>query len=238
MKSKVAMSRRKKILIVLASIAVLLVGIRAALPLLIREVANDKLSKLGAYHGRVGDIDLSLWRGAYRLEGLRLQKRGAAAETPPFFSGDRIDLSIEWRSLLKGSVVAEAVFQRPQINMIQAKTKQASQLGTEVNWVDQLKRLAPIEFNTVEVRDGTLTFRAPGIRTQDALKATRIEGLVSNLTNVVPKDKEAFADFHADAAILGDGAARVSGSVNPLAQRPTFDVNVTVKRVQLPRVNP
>ena len=38
--------------------------------------------------------------------------------------------------------------------------------------------------------------------------------------------------------MLESGTAAVAGSANPLARTPTFDVNLTVKNVQLPQVNP
>jgi hypothetical protein len=90
----------------------------------------------------------------------------------------------------------------------------------------------------VRVEDGSVTFRAPGIRTQDALKATHLNGEITNITNVVESGKATFADFRANASVLDKGSAAVNGSVNPLARQPTFDVNLTVKNVQLPKVNP
>ena len=58
------------------------------------------------------------------------------------------------------------------------------------------------------------------------------------MTNVVESGKEAFAGFKATAAVLESGTAAVAGSANPLARTSTFDVNLTVKNVQLPQVNP
>jgi hypothetical protein len=70
------------------------------------------------------------------------------------------------------------------------------------------------------------------------MKATNVEGEVTNITNVADKGKETFADFHATANILDGGSARVSGSVDPLDDKPTFDVNLQVQNVKLPQVNP
>jgi hypothetical protein len=83
-----------------------------------------------------------------------------------------------------------------------------------------------------------VTLRAPGIRTQDALKAERVNGTLSNLTNVADANKETFADFGLNAIVLGNAPARIEGSLDPWAQQPTFDVNVEVKQVALPKVNP
>jgi hypothetical protein len=190
-----------------------------------------------AYDGHVEDVDMALWRGAYRVEGIRIVKTGAQQPTP-FFSGDRVDFSVEWRSLLRGSLVAEGEFLRPNLNMVQARNEQQSQTGKEVNWPDQLEQMFPFRFNTVRVKDATITFRAPGIRTQDALKARHVNGEITNITNVVDRDKDTFADFRVNGQVLEKGTASVNGSVNPLARSPTFDVNLAVKNVQLPDVNP
>jgi hypothetical protein len=192
---------------------------------------------LEAYDGHVDDIDLALWRGAYRIDGIRIVKTGA--EQPvPFFSSDRIDLSVEWKSLLRGSLVAEGEFFRPQVNLVQAKDERRSQLGDEENWAERAEQLFPFDFNTIKVHDGKVTFRAPGIRTEDALTANHVNGTLSNLTNVVETDKETFSRFGFDAQVLDGGTAKIDGTVNPLARQPTFDVNLQVRNVQLPQVNP
>jgi hypothetical protein len=229
--------RRNRILLVLGIIVVLAVALRAALPFMVRDYMNRKLASLESYQGSVADVDIALWRGAYGLDGVQIVKREGSHQTP-FFSAPRIDISVEWRNLFKGSVVAEAKFLQPQVNLVQSKNEKEEQLGKEVNWADSLKELVPIRLNTVAVQDGTVTFRTPGIATNDALVAHNVSGTVSNLTNVVEQDKETFADFAISANVLQGGAAKVSGSVNPLAATPTFDVNLAVEKVQLPQVNP
>lgn len=168
---------------------------------------------------------------------MKILKRGKQ-ESTPFFTGDRVEFSLEWRSLFKGSVVGEGVFRRPNLNLIQGASEQSSQLGKEVNWADRLDELFPFRFNTLTVHDGTVRFQAPGISTNDALVARQLEATISNLTNVVTREKETFADFKATANVLETGAATVDGSINPLAPTPMFDVNLAVKKVSLPRVNP
>jgi uncharacterized protein YhdP len=231
------MRRSYKWLIIVGAIVVVLVAIRLALPSVVRDYVNDQLMALEAYDGHVDDIDLALWRGAYRIDGLRIVKTGAK-QPVPFFSSERIDLSVEWKSLLRGSLVAEGDFFRPQMNLVQAKNEQQSQLGEEENWGERFEQLFPFDFNTLRVRDGTVTFRAPGIRTEDALRANHVNGTLSNLTNVVESNKETFSRFGFDAEVLEGGTARIDGTVNPLARKPTFDVNLQVRNVQLPQVNP
>src|ERR1700754_752392 len=177
------MRRRNKYLLILGIVVVLLVAIRLALEPILLDYANDKLQELKAYDGHIDDLDLALLRGGYDIKGIEIVKTGAG-QPVPFIKADRIEATVEWHSLLRGSLVAEGDLYRPQVNLVQAETEQRSQLGKEVNWVDQFKKLFPFRFNTVRVHDGAATFRAPGIQTQDALKTRHINGVLSNLTNV------------------------------------------------------
>jgi Domain of Unknown Function (DUF748) len=231
------MMRRYKFLWGVGILVVLLVAARVALPYAVKDWVNRKLMALESYDGHVEDVDLALWRGAYRVDGVRIVKTGSE-EAEPFFDSERIDFSVEWSSLLRGRLVSECLMYSPNVNLVQSESKEQSQLGTEVNWADQLEALFPFRFNTIVVQDGSATFRAPGIGMKDALQASNIDGEITNMTNVVESGEESFAGFKATGVVLGDGSAAVAGSANPLAETPTFDVNLTVKGVHLPKVNP
>lgn len=231
------MRRRNKYLLILGSVVVVVVAARLALEPIVLDYVNDKLMALESYDGHIDDVDIALLRGGYDIKGIEIVKTGAG-QPVPFFKGARIEATIEWRSLLRGSLVAEGNLYRPRVNLVQADSEQRSQLGKEVNWVDQFKALFPFRFNTVRVHDGTVTFRAPGIQTKDALTARHINGRLSNLTNVADSDKETFAHFEFGAEVLDGGSAKVDGSIDPLALKPTFDLNLRVENVQLPQVNP
>ena len=71
---------------------------------------------LDSYDGHVDDIDLALWRGAYRIDGIRIVKTGAEHSTP-FFSADRVDFSVEWRSLMRGRHHSATVAPMPRRNV-------------------------------------------------------------------------------------------------------------------------
>ena len=231
------MTRKRKLVIVIAAFALLLVAGRIALPFMVEDYANERLAALDAYDGHVGDIDIHLWRGAYSIDDIVIVKTGAKRPVP-FFRSRRVDLSVEWRSLLRGSIVAEAEFDGPEVNLVQGKSEADSQLGEDEDWNARLEEMFPFRFNTVAVRDGTVRFLAPGINTRDAITARHVQGQVTNLTNVIESGKETFADFRINAEVLDGAPAVVAGSVNAFAKQPTFDVNMEVKKVQLPQVNP
>ncbi|HTU66378.1 MAG TPA: DUF748 domain-containing protein [Steroidobacteraceae bacterium] len=214
-----------------------LVAARLALPYVVKDYVNEKLAALDSYDGHVGDIDIHLWRGAYSVDGMEIVKTGAKRPVP-FFKAARIDFSVEWHSLFRGSIVSEATFFAPELNLVQGDSKKDTQLGSEENWNRRLEELFPFKFNTVSVVNGTVRFLAPGISTGDAITARHVNGAVTNLTNVLETGKETFADFKIEADVLDGAPARVAGSVDAFASSPTFDVNMEVKKVQLPKVNP
>ena len=231
------MTRKRKLVIFGAALLLLLVGGRIALPYVIEQQANKRLAALNGYDGHVGDIDVHLWRGAYSIDDIVIVRTGAR-QPVPFFRAPRLELSLEWRSLLRGSIVAEAQFLSPELNLVQGKSEADSQLGEGENWNARLEETFPFRFNTIEMVNGTVRFVAPGISTRDAITARRVQGQITNLTNVLDVGKETFADFRVKAEVLDGAPAVVAGSVNAFARKPTFDVNMEVKQVQLPQVNP
>jgi hypothetical protein len=231
------MRRRDKVLVSVGVVVAVLVIARIALPIWTERFINEQLAALEGYDGRVEDVDFALWRGGFGIDDLRLVRTTADLQTP-FFDCDRIDVTVEWRSLMRGRLTAEGKAVRPVLNLVQAKTKEESQMGTETRWPTQLANYYPFEVNTFQIVDGTITFRAPGIQTEDALTAEHVNAMVSNLRNVNDANTEAFARFETSGQVLGKSPVKISGSLDPLAQQPTFDVNMTLEKVQLAELNP
>jgi hypothetical protein len=231
------MTRRNKILLGLGILVLVLGAARLALPYAVKDYTNRKLAGLQAYDGHVGDIDIHLWRGAYSINDIVIAKTGSSRPVP-FFKARRVDFSVEWRNLLRGRIVAQAAFDSPELNLVQAQNEKESQLGQGEDWRARLEELFPFRFNTVQVSNGTVRFLAPGIQARDAITARHVHGQVSNLTNVIETGKETFADFRIEGQVLDGAPASVAGSVDAFAKQPTFDVNMEVKKVQLPQVNP
>jgi hypothetical protein len=111
-------TRKAKLGIGLLVVVALLVAARLALPYVVKDYVNKQLVALEAYDGHVDDIDIHLYRGAYSIDGIEIVKTGAKRPVP-FFKAGKIDLSVEWRSLWKGSIVSEASFYAPEINLVQ-----------------------------------------------------------------------------------------------------------------------
>lgn len=146
-------------LIGLASLVALLVALHLALPYLVRDYLNDKLADMGDYRGHVADVDLAWWRGAYRINGLRIVKTSGKVPVP-LLDAPVIDLSVSWHSLIYDkAVVAKVIFEQPELNFVDGGNKLASQTGQGTDWRQQLEKLLPITLDEVHIDKGTLTFR-------------------------------------------------------------------------------
>ena len=232
------MRRRDKILLTVGVTLTILIAIRAVLPSAIERFINRQLAAVEGYDGRVEDVDLGIWRGAAAVEGVRIVRTTDERNNEPFFDCDRINVSIEWKSLMAGSLVAEGDVVRPVLNLVQAKDEEQQQLGTETKWPTFLADYYPFDINTFRVHDGTVRLRTPQIPAEQALVAQNVQAVLSNLTNVVDSEKESFARFEVQATVLDDAPLRINGSLNPLAQQPTFDVNLQLESVALKELNP
>ena len=149
--------RRRRVLVPLSLVAVLVV-VRLALPTLLEVVINRQLANLPEYWGQIHDVDLSLWRGAYQIDGLQLYKRNAEHPERPFVQITRADLSVQWGALLEGMVVAEVELRKPEINLVAAKSEEREQVEGTGSLKDTLMGLVPLEINRFVVRGGKVTY--------------------------------------------------------------------------------
>jgi hypothetical protein len=228
----------RRTLVIVGIVAVAAVAARLAAPLVVERYVNRALADMGEYHGSVGQIDLSLIRGGYALHDVQIVKNDAAPETPAFAVIPSMDLSLQWRALFKGSAVGQVVIEEPKVNLVQSESNEEKQLGTGVNWPQEIRDLFPFTLNVVEVRRGLVTFRAPGISTNDSLTIRDFNMQLLNLTNVQDLEEPAFANLDARGFIMGNAPIALTGSIDPNEMVPTFDIDLSIEGAKLVDVNP
>ncbi len=228
----------RRILLVIGIVAVLAVAARLAAPMAVERYVNRQLADMGDYRGSVTNIELSLIRGGYVLHNLEIVKRDAAGDTPPFATIPSMDLALQWRALFKGQAVGEVVMHSPQLNLVQSEADEQQQLGTGVNWPQEIRDLFPFQLNLVEARDGLVAFRAPGISTNDSLTMRNFQMQIRNLTNVQDVEEPAFAEIDVHGEIMGNAPLALTGRIDPNEMTPTFDVDLTIEGARLVDVNP
>jgi hypothetical protein len=149
-----------------------------------------------------------------------------------------MDISLDWSALFAGELVGEIVAEGPVLNLIQAEAEDNTQLGTGVNWPQEIRELFPFRFNHVEVSAGRADFLAPGIDSEDALRVDEIALSLSDLTNVREEDVDAFSELEFHGLFMGSAPVAVQGQIDPNKETPTFDLNFSLDAAEISAVNP
>lgn len=222
--------------ICLGLLALLLV-VHVALPYMVRDYLNDKLADMGDYRGHIDDIDVALWRGGYRINGLRIVKVNQDLPVP-FVDAPQIDISVSWNELLeKRAVVARVVFERPEVNFVDGKSREDSQTGEGTDWREQLNKLLPITLNEARINEGTLGFYNFNASPPVKLKANAIQASFYNLTNVADEQGDRVARFEGKAKLMDQAPLEASAVFDPFHNFQDFEFRVRATGIELTRLN-
>lgn len=232
----VDLKRRRRWLWIAVLAAGIAVTLRALLPIWVARELNRRLDTIGPYHGHLDSVDLQLWRGAYTIHHLNIVKRDGDVPVP-LLDAPRIDLSVDWRSLLHGKVVAEVDFWRTELNLVDGKGDSDTQSGGGVDWRDQLEALLPMQLDAVRVHDGTLHFRNFKSTPPVDLTASAINATVSNLSNVRDAQGQRVATLDASAQVLGQAPLEAHARFDPLSSFEDFSFELRVLKIELTRAN-
>jgi hypothetical protein len=222
----------------LAGLVVVLVALHFALPYMVRNYLNDKLADMGDYRGHVVDVDLALWRGAYKINGLEITKVNGKVPVP-FVDAPVIDLSVSWHSLwYDHAVVAQVQFFNPEVNFVDGGAdKKNSQTGQGTDWRAQLGKLLPITLDEVQIVDGKISFRNFNSKPPVNMNATKVNASIYNLTNVVDKEGKRDARFEGKALLLGHAPLETTATFDPLSNFEDFEFRLRAKNIELKRMN-
>ncbi len=223
-------------LVGVAVLVIALVALRMALPGLVRDYLNDRLADMGAYRGHVEDVDLALWRGAYTLNGLSVVKAEEKTQVP-FLRADALDLSVSWRALWKGSIVAEAAFMSPELNFVDTPGEGGGQSGEGADWRVALQQLLPIELNLLRVVNGRIHFRNFNSQPPVDLEISELDATATNLNNADRREGAQMADIEATGLMLNQAATEFHASLDPLGDMQDFTMQLRARGIELPRLN-
>jgi hypothetical protein len=230
-------TKKKRRYIIWGSIILILVILRLLLPTIVLHYANKTLAKMHGYYGHVNDIDIDLYRGAYILDSIYINKVDSPSRTQTeFFSSRKVDLSIEWKSLLKGKLVGELEFLSPKLIFTKDKAE-LGQVAKDTNdFRKVLKDFMPLKVNRFLVTHGSIHYldKTSSPKVDISLKETYI--LAQNLKNTSDKKEKLPSDVIARASAYG-GSFHLKMKLDALADKPTFDLEAEIKQANLVKLN-
>ena len=228
--------RRQKLLRIIIALVIIILALRLILPYWVLDFVNKRLANIKGYYGQVDDIDISLYRGAYQVQSIYINKKDSVTQKEtPFFSAPHVDISIEWVALLKGEIVSEMDLYSPALRFTAGKSE-PEQLEKDTNdFRAILKTFTPLRVNRFEVFDGKIQFVDNTTKPKVDIQLDNAHILARNLSNVVDTTLLP-ANVTANADLYG-GTMDFNMRINALAEHPTFDMNAEVKGANLPSLN-
>ena len=226
---------KKRLLIVLGVIVLLLVALRIALEPIVTRYVNHVLAKNESYAGKIDDVDIHLLRGAYVIQGTVIEKRDGTSIVP-FLDIPEIDLSVEWKALLHGSIVAQIEMREPKVNFV-GGSGESNQAGGGTDWRETVKDLVPLKINRFAIVNGQVHYVDPTASPKVDVEIDELYVEATNLTNSEDLAGTLVAQVKARGKPLGLGQFDLSASLDPYADQPTFDLNATMKGLPLVRGN-
>ncbi len=192
---------------------------------------------MGSYTGKIEDVDISLLRGAYQIDELRIRKINGKIKEP-FLYIPKTDLSIQWSSLLKGELVGEVETYEPELNFSFSKNESERQTGQEVDWTVLVKDLLPMQINRFSVVNGRIDLISLFTRTNTNLSMQRVNGEIRNIRNVEDKSGSLPSPIWVTGDVPGyGGTMRFDANTYLLKPIPDFNYNLRFTDLQMVKLN-
>jgi hypothetical protein len=215
----------------------LLVVFRLLLPVIVLHFANKSLANVKGYYGHIEDIDMSLYRGAYQVKNMYLNKRDSnTGKQTDFFKVAEIDLSVEWKALLHGSLAGQLLVDKPSLIFTKDKTELGDIKKDTNDFRKIVKNLMPLKINRFEINEGSLHYIDKSSKPPVDLSMKQIHVLATNLNNSFDSSKQLPSTVYARATAY-DGTVTMNMKLDALARSPTFDLNAEIKNVNLVKLN-
>lgn len=205
-------------------------------PAWVRDYVNGVIDRNPLYDGRIGDIEIHLWRGAYTINDIRINKTTGNVPVP-LFAAKRLDLAIQWDALLAGEIVGRVAIDQPELNFVDSESESTDQTGVGGPWLEMLSDLFLFKINSCIINDGSIHFRALDKDTPVDVFINELQASVENLTNIHDETTPLISTVKAQGLAMGQAEFQYEMKLNPFTYYPTFDLAVRLVGLDVTKVN-
>jgi hypothetical protein len=224
---------------VLYSLAGLMICIAIARPMLpwaVRWYVNKTLSRNILYEGRIGDITLNLWRGAYSIADIRIFKKTGNVPTPLFYC-KTLELSIQWNAIIHHKFVGEVIMQKPEVNFVDASDDSESQTGAGGPWLQMLRDLFPFDINSLQIHDAAIHFRSYKSQKPVDVYLSNLQATIDDLTNIRNRTAPLLTTVNATGLAMNQAPFEFHMKLNPFSYRPSFELATRLIGLDVTSIN-
>lgn len=172
----------RRTLAVAIVLLLLVVAVRVALDPIAQHYTRRGLAGVKGMNGDFQSVHVTVFPPRYELQELEvIQSPGGER---PLLEVKRAVVSVDWRRLLRGQLVAELRLDEPEVELGQRAAAEAEADERKLRSTDiapRLEALIPARIERIEVRRGTFAVRRPGDPAPPELRVRRIELAAENL---------------------------------------------------------
>jgi hypothetical protein len=222
--------------IVLLVVALLLGSGRAILPWAVRDYVNRTLDHNPLYQGNIGKVTIHLWRGAYSIEDVRINKTTGNVPVP-FFAAKRVDFALEWNALRQRKLVGRVLMDQAEINIVDAPDEGEAQTGGGGLWLQMLTDLFPFKINSAVINDGSIHFRAYQAVKPVDVYISQLQATIDNLGNIRDETDPLVATVQAAGLVMDQAKFEFKMTLDPFSYRPTFHMAMRLLGLDVTKLN-
>lgn len=205
----------------LFGVVTLLVAFRIAMIPLARHYTQKGLDSMKGFRGSFADIDISLPRLSYQIEGLKIIEEPVKPGKAPFFYTKKIDAHFMWRELIRFHIRATARIE-------DAKVLDTGELpGAHLD--ETLQKLVPFKLDRIEVKNGELLFVDKREKDRPVIWVHRIEATIENFASRKDLARNEPATLALRGIFQKSGQLDVFVAADPFAKGLTFAGEVRLK---------
>ena len=228
--------RWRKFGIVVLLLVLLGITARAFLPLVIRDYVNRTLDRNLLYEGRIGPIEVHLWRGAYSIRDVQISKRTGNVPVP-LFAAKRLDFAIQWNALIHGRIVGRFLVQQAELNFVAGDTEDQSQTGSGGPWLEMIRDLFPFQINSAVIQDGSVHFRTFKSQKPVDVYLSHLDATIDDLSNIRDETNPLVTTVQATALAMDQAKLQYKMMLDPFSYRPTFHMAARLLGLDVTKLN-
>lgn len=218
-------------------VVLLAMAARLALPSYLQRYVNRVLDQNPQYDGRVGEIDVHLWRGAYAIDDVKIVKTSQYVPVP-FFDATRVEFTLDWDALFQGELRGRIIMHNPKLNFVHGPSDEETQTGAGEDWLSMIDELYPFRIDKAEIRNGEVHFRAFHTEPQVDVYLAQVQATMTNLTNIEDRIDPLMSSVTAEAVAMESGRFELEMKLDPNSHHPTFNLATRIIDLDVTNLNP
>jgi len=219
---------------------VLIIAFRISLPFLLQDRIIRSINDIDGYSGSVGNVDLQIYRGGFKVEELKIFEEASEKPEVPLVALGLLDFSIQWKALLKGHFVGEVYLDTLLVNFTKREEEsepEQDSLDTRIKLITELQKLNPIQINILEISNSEISYIDPTSEPKVDVTMKEIHLRAENLRNVQSDSDDLPASIQVSTSAMESGVIDLKAEMNYLLEPPNFDIDLEIEQLNLVRFN-